>query len=90
MNDLKKLNIFLQKTSEESFNKLKTNENDSFAYNTLKEVLYTQLILLNRRRPAEVAQLKVQTFKSIDLENEHTNEFENCLTETEKNITQHV
>ncbi|KAJ8933494.1 hypothetical protein NQ314_013971 [Rhamnusium bicolor] len=75
--DLKKLNIFLQKTSEESFNKLKTNENDSFAYNTLKEVLYTQLILLNRRRPAEVAQLKVQTFKSIDLENEHTNEFEN-------------
>ncbi|KAJ8971359.1 hypothetical protein NQ314_000740 [Rhamnusium bicolor] len=81
--DLKKLNIFLQKTSEDSFDKLKINENDSFAYNTLKEVLYTQLILLNRRRPAEVPQLKVQTFKSIDLENEHTNEFENFLLSPE-------
>ncbi|KAG5881154.1 hypothetical protein JTB14_034283 [Gonioctena quinquepunctata] len=74
--DLKKLNIFLQKSAAESFDNLKNNERDTQAYNTLKDVLYTQIILLNRRRPAEVAQLKVHTFKSLNLENNQTNEFE--------------
>lgn len=57
---------------------------DLKAYNSLKDVLYAQIILLNRRRPAEVAQLKVYTFKSINLEVNSNNEFEKCLTETEK------
>ncbi|KAI4455617.1 hypothetical protein MML48_9g00010649 [Holotrichia oblita] len=82
--DLKKLGEFLQKTSEKAFHDLNANENDLSAYTTLKDVIYTQIILLNRRRPAEVAQLKVQTFKSIDLENQKNSEFEECLTETEK------
>ncbi|KAG5891980.1 hypothetical protein JTB14_014424 [Gonioctena quinquepunctata] len=81
--DLKKL-IFFFKSAAESFDNLKNNEKDTQAYNTLKDVLYTQIILLNRRRPAEVAQLKVHTFKSLNLENNQTNEFEKCLTETEK------
>ncbi|XP_072383666.1 uncharacterized protein [Diabrotica undecimpunctata] len=83
-NDLKKLNIFLQTSSEELFHKLKSDENDFKIYNSLKDTLYAQVILLNRRRPAEVAQLKVQTFKSINLGGENDNEFEKCLTEAEK------
>lgn len=82
--DLKKLNIFLQTTSEEAYNALKLNQYDSLSYNTLKEALYVQIILLNRRRPAEVAQLTVHTFKNIDLETDKNNEFQKCLTETEK------
>ncbi|XP_060535343.1 uncharacterized protein LOC132707485 [Cylas formicarius] len=82
--DLKRFNIFLHNAAEQSFNSLKSNEHDFKAYNSLKEILYTQVILLNRRRPAEVAQLKVQTFKSINLESDSNNEFEKCLTESEK------
>lgn len=82
--DLKKLSEFLQKTSEKAFHDLNANKNDLSAYTTLKDVLYTQIILLNRRRPAEVAQLKVRTFRSIDLENQKNSEFEECLTQTEK------
>ncbi|KAG5876807.1 hypothetical protein JTB14_014137 [Gonioctena quinquepunctata] len=63
--DLKKLNIFLQKSAAESFDNLKNNKRDTQAYNTLKDVLYTQIILLNRRRPAEVAQLKVHTLNLL-------------------------
>lgn len=38
---------------------------------------------MNRRRPAEVAQIKEETYKSINLNIQET-EFEGCLTETEK------
>lgn len=66
------------------FNKLLKDKTNSFFYNTLKKVLYTQIILLNRRRPAEVAQLKVQFYKSVDLDCKDNYDFENCLTETER------
>lgn len=82
--DLKKLDKFLQDTAEEMFNKLLLHKTNFLFYNTLKEVLYTQIILLNRRRPAEVAQLKVQTYMSVDLDSKENNEFESCLTETER------
>lgn len=82
--DLKKLIAFLQNIAEKSYIDLMGNQNDMLSYTTLKDVLYTQIILLNRRRPAEVAQLTVSTFKSINLERENNNEFEKCLTETEK------
>ncbi|KAG5863048.1 hypothetical protein JTB14_030290 [Gonioctena quinquepunctata] len=82
--DLMKMNNFLQETSEAMYNKILVDENNYLAYNTLKEVLYTQIILLNRRRPAEVAQIKVQTYTSVNLDSRNENEFENCLTETER------
>lgn len=86
--DLKKLSIFLQSTAEEAFNTLQADKKHYNAYNTLKEVLYTQIILLNRRRPAEVAQLKADTYNNInerpDQENTGIVEFKNCLSETEK------
>ncbi|KAG5867507.1 hypothetical protein JTB14_026121 [Gonioctena quinquepunctata] len=63
------------------YNKILVDENYYLAYNTLKEVLYTQIILLNRRRPA---QIKVQTYTSVNWDSRNENEFENCLTETEK------
>lgn len=81
--DLKKLKTYLEKSAEESIQMLTMNKNDQSAYNTLKEILYCQVILMNRRRPAEVSQIKVQTYRSINLENQE-NEFESCLTETEK------
>ncbi|KAG5890072.1 hypothetical protein JTB14_003637 [Gonioctena quinquepunctata] len=79
--DLMKMNNFLQETSEAMYNKILVDENNYLAYNTLKEVLYTQIILLNRRRPA---QIKVQTYTSVNWDSRNENEFENCLTETEK------
>lgn len=82
--DLKKLNDFLEKMAQESYDKLQENINDQSAYNSLKEVLYCQIILLNRRRPAEVAQVKIQTYNSIDLDVNKQGEFQSCLTETEK------
>ena len=81
--DLKKLNKYLQRTADQLYNELLKNHENSVAYNSLKEVIYTQIILLNRRRPAEVAQLKVHTYKSINLHCEES-VFENCITETEK------
>ncbi|XP_023310218.1 uncharacterized protein LOC111691497 [Anoplophora glabripennis] len=82
--DLVKLNNFLKATAEDMYDKLKTDETNSLAYNCLKDVLYIQIILLNRKRPAEVAQLKVETYKSINLDYKGINEFESCLTEIEK------
>lgn len=84
--DLKKLNVFLQTKAEEAYQQLLKTEENYSAYNNLKEVLYCQIILLNRRRPAEVAQLKVKKYIAINnnLENNNKTEFENCLSETEK------
>nr|CAI5830019.1 unnamed protein product [Callosobruchus analis] len=82
--DLKKLSLFLQQSADQEYNILLVNRTNELSYTTLKEILYTQILLLNRRRPAEVAQLKIQTFKEISLESEDGNEFERCLTETEK------
>nr|CAI5846547.1 unnamed protein product [Callosobruchus analis] len=65
--DLKKLNDYLQSGAETAYNELLSSAN-SKAYNKLKEILYTQIILLNRRRPAEVSQLKVQTYTSVNLD----------------------
>nr|CAI5844351.1 unnamed protein product [Callosobruchus analis]CAI5867306.1 unnamed protein product [Callosobruchus analis] len=81
--DLKKLKVYLEETAEKMFLDLNENEKNQEAYETLKEVLYSQIILMNRRRPAEVSQLKVQTYKSINLDMPE-NEFECCLTESEK------
>lgn len=81
--DLKKLKDYLERNAAETFEMLKQNENDNLAYNSLKEILYCQIILLNRRRPAEVAQIKVETYKSINM-NVQENEFEGCLTEAER------
>lgn len=83
--DLKKLNIFLEKCANESFQLLNMDPCNFDAYNTLKETIYTQIILLNRRRPAEVAQIKIDAYQTI-LTNETINnsEFLNCLSETEQ------
>lgn len=82
--ELKKLNDFLTTTANTTYSHLQTHEDDQLAYITLKDVLYCQIILLNRRRPAEVAQLKVSTFNSVNLDIKSAGEFENCLTDTEK------
>ncbi|CAH1107036.1 unnamed protein product [Psylliodes chrysocephalus] len=83
-NDLKLLSLYLDKSAAEAFNGLQLNK-DIHNYNTLKDVIYCQIILLNRRRPAEVAQLKVNTFNAIHgSNNEGNTEFQNCLTEAEK------
>lgn len=87
--DLKKMNDYLKVTAEEEYNKLLLSNDSKLAYTILKETLYCQIILLNRRRPAEVAQLKVQTFKSINLDSQGENEFDSCLTETEKILLKH-
>ncbi|KAK4875861.1 hypothetical protein RN001_012283 [Aquatica leii] len=82
--DLKKLNDYLCNSAEQHYNTLKNN-NDANAYYALKDILYTQIMLLNRRRPAEVAQLKLHTYKAINLDtSKQDTEFENCLTKTEK------
>ncbi|KAJ8930172.1 hypothetical protein NQ314_017068 [Rhamnusium bicolor] len=81
--DLKKLKDYLERIAQDNFEKLKKNKKDELAYNSLKEILYCQIILMNRRRPAEVAQIKVETYKSINLDVKET-EFDGCLTETEK------
>lgn len=83
--DLKKMSNFLQIEANAAYNDLQTNPECMSSYNRLKEALYAQIILLNRRRPAEVAQLKVQTYKAINFnDNQEENEFKSCLTETEK------
>ncbi|KAJ8961011.1 hypothetical protein NQ314_006016 [Rhamnusium bicolor] len=81
--DLKKLKDYLERIAQDNFEELKKNKKDELAYNSLKEILYCQIILMNRRRPAEVAQIKVETYKSINLDVKET-EFDGCLTETEK------
>lgn len=84
--DIKKLSAFLQKTADDAFKELQLNNKSSRAYNLLKEVIYTQIILLNRRRPADVAQIKIDKYQATNNTNDGSGnvEFENCLTETEK------
>lgn len=82
--DLKKLNLYLQDKAEENFNILQAAKHNEPAYTNLKEIIYSQIILLNRRRPAEVAQIKINTLKSVNLSCEKETEFSSCLTETEK------
>ncbi|KAI4468092.1 hypothetical protein MML48_2g00016493 [Holotrichia oblita] len=83
--DIKKLSAFLQKNADDAFKELQLNNKSSRAYNLLKEVVYTQIILLNRRRPAEVAQIKIDKYQATNNTNDGSGnvEFENCLTETE-------
>ncbi|KAK4885617.1 hypothetical protein RN001_001888 [Aquatica leii] len=82
--DLKKLNDYLIDTAEIAYNTLKT-KNDVKAYYELKDILFSEIILLNRRRPAEVAQLKLKTYQSINLDASGPDtEFKSCLTETER------
>lgn len=83
--DLKILKDYLEKNAQKAFAELRNNVKDKLAYNSLKEILYCQIILMNRRRPAEVAQIKVETYKSINL-NVQEIEFESCLTPKEKNF----
>ncbi|KAI4455665.1 hypothetical protein MML48_9g00000121 [Holotrichia oblita] len=83
--DLKKLSTYLHNSAEQQYSKLKDNNDEVDAYYALKDVLYTQILLLNRRRPAEVAQLKIQTYQTINLDSsKQDTEFKSCLTETEK------
>lgn len=83
--DLKKISNYLYNSAEQQYNKLKDDNDDTDAYYALKDILYTQILLLNRRRPAEVAQLKIQTYQTINLDSsKQDTEFKNCLTETEK------
>ncbi|KAK4883276.1 hypothetical protein RN001_006595 [Aquatica leii] len=80
----KKLNDYLIDTAEIAYNTLKT-KNDVKAYYELKDILFSEIILLNRRRPAEVAQLKLKTYQSINLDASGPDtEFKSCLTETER------
>ncbi|KAK9871424.1 hypothetical protein WA026_012801 [Henosepilachna vigintioctopunctata] len=81
--DLKILNEYLNEKAQISSDCLQVCEKNITAYKTLKEVLYCQIILLNRRRPAEVAQIKTNSFQLLHT-NELSNEFENCLTQTER------
>nr|CAI5859169.1 unnamed protein product [Callosobruchus analis] len=86
--DLKKMSVFLGQSADTAYQELQVSSKDRRAYNLLKEVLYTHIILLNRRRPAEVAQLKMHKYNAIcsnALNARHT-EFESCLTEAEKNL----
>lgn len=58
--------IFAQPIHNLSENNWNKNELLSFSsYNDLSDVLYCQIILLNRRRPVEVAQLKVIKHNAI-------------------------
>ncbi|KAI4455810.1 hypothetical protein MML48_8g00013055 [Holotrichia oblita] len=82
--DLKKLNDYITTNSEECYEKLQKNKEDFYCYTFFKELLYIHILLLNRRRPAEVAQIKVETYKSINLEHSQNDEFLMNLTETEK------
>ncbi|XP_074037276.1 uncharacterized protein isoform X1 [Leptinotarsa decemlineata] len=83
--DLRKLRDYLEANAQKSYEELSRDENNQYAYKSLKEILYTQIILMNRRRPAEVSQIKLHTYRSINLDlQEKENEFESILTETEK------
>lgn len=83
--DLKKMHSYLVDTAKKAYTTLLENKENVNSYNILKEVLYCQIILLNRRRPAEVGQIKLETYQSVDLKtHEETGEFQECLTETEK------
>lgn len=66
------------------YQELKANTNNYSAYTNLKEVLYCQIFLLNRRLPGEVEEIILTTYKSINLQNNVNNEYEGVLTETEK------
>lgn len=64
---------------------MQVNKDNHIAYSLLKEVVYAQIILLNRRRPAEVAQIKVDKYAAINVNAKSGNtEFENCLSESER------
>ncbi|KAG5861888.1 hypothetical protein JTB14_037798 [Gonioctena quinquepunctata] len=81
--DLKKLSDYLSKASGQQYNELK-EDSDVDAYYELKDILHVQILLLNRRRPAEVAQLKSQTFRAIYFNSsKQDTEFQSCLTETD-------
>lgn len=82
--DVKTFNDYLGKQAEKCYQALQSNPDSYFDYTNLKEVIYCQLVLLNRRRPGEVAEFTVKTYKSIDLQAGNQNEFGGALTQTEK------
>ncbi|KAF5285263.1 hypothetical protein FQA39_LY16724 [Lamprigera yunnana] len=82
--DLKKLNDYLRSAAQKAYTKIFSDEKDVLLYNTLKDIYYCQIILLNKRRPAEVAQLKVKSYKLVDVRDPQQTKFQECLTETEE------
>ncbi|CAG9840805.1 unnamed protein product [Diabrotica balteata] len=84
-NDIKNMNKFLKEWANQAFLDLQNDNTNIRSYNLLKEIVYAQIILLNRRRPAEVAQMNVDKYLAINLkDNSGNTEFENCLTESER------
>lgn len=81
--DLTILKNYLQRESEKCKAALKENNTNKKAFNTLIELTYVQLILLNRRRVGELQRLAVETY-TTNINNKSSNEFNTCISESER------
>lgn len=68
---------------KDSFEQLNKDRKGKITYKILKQVIYCKIILMNRRIPAAVAQIKVEIYKSLNFDVQKT-EFEGCLTDSGK------
>lgn len=80
--DLKILRDYLNKKNKEYCNVLKNNSLDVKTFSALQEIVYVQLLLLNRRRVGELQRIKINIYKS-HINNKTTHEFSNCISECE-------
>lgn len=81
--DLSILKRYLIEESNKFKELLRVQPNDINAFKTLQELIYVQLILLNRRRIGELQRMTVDSYTKY-ISNSTSEEFEACISESEK------
>ncbi|XP_063907787.1 uncharacterized protein LOC135125929 [Zophobas morio] len=81
--DLTLLKAYLLAESGKCRNTLAEYPENEKAFKTLTELTYVQLLLLNRRRVGELQRMTVTSY-TANINNKSTNEFDSCITESEK------
>ncbi|XP_063908932.1 uncharacterized protein LOC135126741 [Zophobas morio] len=81
--DLTLLKAYLLAESDKCRNTLAEYPENEKAFKTLTELTYVQLLLLNRRRVGELQRMTVTSY-TANINNKSTNEFDSCITESEK------
>uniref|UniRef100_A0A8D8TJ13 Uncharacterized protein n=1 Tax=Cacopsylla melanoneura TaxID=428564 RepID=A0A8D8TJ13_9HEMI len=81
--DLKILKDYLLKESKLAMENLSNSPTDKKAYVNLVELIFTQVLLLNRKRPGELERLQIETYKGAGTHSNYE-EFNDVITLSEK------
>lgn len=81
--DLALIKAYLTTEAKKHVCTLEKEGNNQKAFKTLQEIVYVQLLLLNRRRVGELQRMTLLAYTS-NITNETSSEFDSCVSESEK------